>query len=129
MGSDAVKVLLVDDDADLRFMLRHLIEAATGHEVVGEAGDGLEAVEKVGTLYPDVVVMDVQMPNMDGIQATQQIKDRYPSIYVLGLTAFHDYPEAMLAVGAESCLIKTDATRELINILGRIGDERKRSPG
>ena len=117
------KVLLVDDDKDLRYMLRYLIESTTGFEVVGEAGNGQEAIDATDKLQPDLIIMDVAMPVMDGIEATKRIKDTYPRIHVLGLTAFSDYPEIMLGVGATRCLLKTDAYGSLTNVMERMKDE------
>lgn len=116
-------VLLVDDDKDLRYMLRYLIESTTNFEVVGEANNGEEAIEAAGRLQPDLVVMDVAMPVMDGIEATKRIKDTWPRIHVLGLTAFADYPEIMLGAGATKCLLKTEAYGSLTNVMERMKDE------
>ncbi len=115
--------MLVDDDKDLRYMLRYLIESTTSFEVVGEAGDGEEAIEMTDRLQPDLVVMDVQMPKMDGVTATKRIKDTWPRVHVLGLTAFSDYPEIMLGAGATKCLLKTDTYGSLTQVMERMKDE------
>jgi DNA-binding NarL/FixJ family response regulator len=116
-------LLLVDDDPDLRAMLRYLIQSTTSFEIVAEAGDGLEAIAMAEKHRPDVVVMDVQMPNLDGIEATRRIKDSWPGVTVLGLTAFGDYPELMLAAGAARCLLKTDTYGSLSQVLNRLQDD------
>lgn len=104
-------------------MLRYLIESTTSFEVVGEAADGEEAIALTDRLQPDLVVMDVQMPKMDGVEATKRIKDVWPRVHVLGLTAFSDYPEIMLGAGASKCLLKTDAYGSLTQMMERMKDE------
>ena len=83
-----IKVLLVDDHAVVRRGLRGFFELLDDIEVVGEAEDGQRAVELVGELEPDVVLMDLLMPVMDGIAATAEIKARYPDVEVVALTSF-----------------------------------------
>jgi DNA-binding NarL/FixJ family response regulator len=104
-------------------MLKFLIQSTTGFEVVGEAADGNEAIDQVRKLDPDLVIMDAAMPNMDGVEATKRIRDMQPRIYILGLTAFSDYPEMMLGAGANKCLLKTEAYGNLTNILAQLKDE------
>ena len=116
-------VLLVDDDKDLRYMLRYLIESTTSFEVVGEAGNGEEAIDQTRKLQPDLIIMDVAMPVMDGVEATKRIKEMWPRTYVLGLTAFSDYPEVMLGSGASKCLLKTEAYGSLTNVMEKLKDE------
>ncbi|MGH2748950.1 MAG: response regulator [Actinomycetota bacterium] len=103
-------VLLVDDQKEIRYLLRLKLRAEPDLEVVGEAVNGEEAVRLAEELRPDVVVMDIMMPVMDGIEATRTIKQRLPAVAVLGYSASDD-PEkrsAMLAAGAYSCLVKTE---------------------
>lgn len=116
-------VLIADDDKDLRYMLKYLIESTTNFVVVAEAGNGEEAVAECEKHQPDLVIMDVQMPVMDGIEATRRIKDRWPRMFVLGLTAFTDYPEIMLGAGADKCLLKTESYGSLTHVMERIRDE------
>ena len=105
-----------------------MLNAAKGFEVVGFAGDGLEAVERAGELLPDVVLMDAQMPNMDGVEATIQIKQTLPGVGILVLSVFADYLEASIAAGAEGYLMKDCEPEELFSELRRIaaiaGDNR-----
>ncbi len=89
-----IRILIVDDSAAMRDALASLLDAAKGFEVVGFAGDGLEAVERAGELLPDVVIMDAQMPNMDGAEATRQVKLTLPGVGVLSLSVFTDCLEA-----------------------------------
>ncbi len=112
----AVRVLLVDDDDLMRAGLRAVLSSDETVEVVGEATDGLEAVERVGALAPDVVLMDVRMPRLDGISATQQILSTDPSVKVLVLTTFEedDYIFGSLSAGASGFLLKRTSPEDLI---------------
>lgn len=111
-----VRVLIVDDADPIRLLLRGLLSTAAGVEVVGEAGDGAEAVELARRLRPDVVLMDVTMPVMDGIEATAAIVDELPDVRVLGLSisADNETAEAMVAAGAADYLTKGGAAQDLI---------------
>jgi len=102
-----VRVLLVDDYGLVRAGLRAVLD--TPHiEVVGEASTGKEAIERVRELSPDIVLMDVQMPDMDGLAATEAIKAEFPSVAVVILTSFDDvaYLERAIRAGASGYLIK-----------------------
>jgi DNA-binding NarL/FixJ family response regulator len=103
-----IKVLLVDDHAVVRRGLHGFFELLDDIEVVGEAEDGLRAVELVGELEPDVVLMDLLMPVMDGIAATAEIKARYPDVEVVALTSFieEERVTAALEAGATGYLLK-----------------------
>ncbi len=115
-----IRILIVDDSAAIRDALSRLLNAANGFEVVGIAGDGLEAVERAGELLPDVVIMDAQMPNMDGVEATIHIKQTLPGVGILVLSVFTDYLEASIAAGAEGYLMKDCEPEELFSELRRI---------
>ena len=123
-----IRILIVDDSAAIRDALSSLLNAAKGFEVVGLAGDGLEAVERAGELLPDVVLMDAQMPNMDGVEATRHIKQTLPNLGILVLSVFADYLEASIDAGAEGYLMKDCEPEELFSELRRIaaiaGDNR-----
>src|SRR5205085_7766810 len=82
------RLLIVDDHALYRRGLRSMFELEPDFEVVGEASDGFEAIEKVDALHPDVVLMDINMPGMDGMQATRKLADAYPGILIITLTMF-----------------------------------------
>jgi DNA-binding NarL/FixJ family response regulator len=116
-GTGKIRVLLADDHVVLRQGTRHLLEREPDLEVVGEAGDGEEAVRLTTQLKPDVVIMDVAMPNLSGIEATKQIKARMSSIAVLILTGY-DYDEyifSLLEAGAAGYLLKDVSGDELID--------------
>lgn len=114
-GKDKIKVLLVDDHPVVREGLRMVLEAAPDIEVVGEAGDGLEAVEKANQQQPHVVLMDVRMPKLDGIEATRRIKGQLPTTSVILLTVYDDdaYVVDAIKAGAGGYLLK-DASKDLI---------------
>jgi DNA-binding NarL/FixJ family response regulator len=111
-----IRVLLVDDQELLRSGFRMVLDAHEGIDVVGEAGDGEAAVAQVATLRPDVVVMDVRMPGMDGIAATALITAQYPASRVLILTTFDldEYAFAGLRAGASGFLLKDVPPGELV---------------
>jgi len=110
-----VHVLLVDDHAMVRQGLRAILESYPDLHVIGEAVDGREAVHAVRTLRPDVVIMDVNMPVMDGIEATTQIRCECPEIMVVGLSinASVENREAMIRAGAIDLLTKEAAVEQL----------------
>jgi DNA-binding NarL/FixJ family response regulator len=106
--SMAIRLLLVDDDAGFRKTLRHLLERRTDVEVLGEAGNGEEAVRLSDDLRPDAVLMDLAMPRMNGLEATRRLKARRPDLAVIILTV-HDedvYRRTALAAGATAFLQK-----------------------
>ena len=84
-------------------------------EVVGTASNGLEAVEKAQELLPDVVIMDGQMPHMDGVEATRRIKQSTPTVGILFLSVFTDYLEASIDAGADDYLAKDAELEELLS--------------
>jgi CheY-like chemotaxis protein/two-component sensor histidine kinase len=110
-----IRVLLVDDHAMVRQGLRSMLETYADVEVAGEAGNGLEAVRTVEVLRPSVVVMDINMPLMNGIEATKQIKARFPDTIVIGLSvnASGDNQAAMRAAGAAQLITKEAAVEQL----------------
>lgn len=114
-----MKVLLVDDHKIIRDGLRAVLEARPDIEVVGEAADGHEALVLARTLRPEVVVMDVSMPGLNGIDATAHLASEHPGIKVLGLSMNSDrrYVLAMLSAGASGYLLKDAAADELIRAI------------
>lgn len=111
-----ISVLLVDDQPLLRMGFRMVLEAQPDVTVAGEAGDGAEAIELTARLAPDVVLMDVRMPGMDGLEATERISVRHPASRVLILTTFDldEYAFAALRAGAAGFLLKNVLPAELI---------------
>ncbi len=109
-------VLLVDDQALLRMGFRLVLEGEPDLEVVGEASDGRTALQQVAALRPDVVLMDVRMPGMNGIEATERVVAEHPGTRVLILTTFDldEYAFAALRVGASGFLLKDAKPAELV---------------
>ena len=103
-----IRVLIVDDHAVVRRGLRGFFELLDDIEIVGEAEDGRQAVDLAGSLAPDVVLMDLLMPVMDGIAATAEIKERFPDVEVVALTSFieEERVTAALEAGATGYLLK-----------------------
>ena len=119
MTMKTIKVLLVDDHTILRDGIKSLLETEDHIKVVGEAVNGEEALQKVEKLSPDVVLMDISMPKMNGIQATSQISEEYPDIKILILT-MHDeegYVQPIFQAGAAGYVVKRTATRELVSAI------------
>ncbi len=112
-----IKVLIADDQAILADGIRSVLASSEEIEVVGTAHDGFEAVEAVETASPDVVLMDIRMPNMNGVIATKEIKHRHPEVKVLVLTTFDDSEYILNAInyGASGYLLKDVSAAALID--------------
>ena len=117
-----IRVLVVDDQALVRAGFRMILEAEADLDVVGEAGDGLEAVEAVRRLRPDVVLMDVRMPRMDGVEATARIAgceapEPVPRVIILTTFDLDDYVYAALRNGASGFLLKDTPPEDLVRAI------------
>ena len=119
MGSDKIRVIIADDHKFVRESTRELLQREKDMEVVGEAGDGEETVKLVKELKPDVAIVDIAMPVLNGIEATKQIKTFSPSTAVLILTAYEydQYVFALLEAGAAGYLLKDVTPEDLIEAI------------
>jgi two-component system response regulator NreC len=110
------RILLADDHALLRAGVRALLEQQDDLDIVGEAVDGREAMDKVAEVHPDVIVMDIAMPGMGGTEATKRIKSRFPDVHILALTALEDerYFFEIVRAGASGFLVKGALPDELL---------------
>lgn len=116
------RVLIADDHEVVRKGLRTLLEEQPGWQVAGEASDGREAVEKAKALKPDVTVLDISMPTLNGLEATRQMIKNNPQSRVLVLTMHESDPliREVLGAGARGYLLKSDAGRDLVNAVDAI---------
>jgi DNA-binding NarL/FixJ family response regulator len=120
-----IRVLVVDDHAILRDGIRSILESQEDIIVVGEANNGEEALEFVGKLIPDIVLMDISMPKTNGLEATRLIKERFPQVKVLILTQ-HDnreYISPALGAGASGYVLKRSGRREMLNALRQVYEQ------
>jgi DNA-binding NarL/FixJ family response regulator len=127
-----VKILIADDHAIMRDGLRAILAREPDLEVVGQAVDGREAVEKALSLAPDIVLMDITMPGLNGLEATRRIRDARASVRVIGLSMHADpsYVRAMFAAGADAYLLKNSASEELLLAVRAVAERRSYvSPG
>lgn len=113
--SKPTKIMVVEDNPRARSALSAYISLQTGIRITAEASNGLEAINKIKSCPPDVVLMDVQMPIMDGIEATKIIKKRWPGVKVIALTMYQNYKFQALSAGADAFLVKGCSVKELIS--------------
>lgn len=127
MSTKKIKVLLVDDHHVVRNGIRVLLEGLEDIEVVGEAGDGLEALEKVKVLNPDIVMVDISMPGMNGIQTTEALQKQYKTIRVLVLSMHdnEDYILKSIEAGAYGYLLKDTTKDEMLKAIRTVSGGEK----
>jgi two-component system response regulator NreC len=118
-----IRVLIADDHTIVRSGVHLLLESEADIEVVGEALNGLEALAQAENLQPDVILMDISMPEMDGLEATRQVKARWPAINVLMLTMHRsdEYFFEALKAGSSGYVLKAADTDELVNAVRVVG--------
>ncbi|MBL8163153.1 MAG: response regulator transcription factor [Anaerolineae bacterium] len=115
------RLVLVEDHVLVRQSIRAFLEGA-GFEVIGEASTGTEAVQMVMNLQPDLVIMDIHLPELSGIEAARQIRQRSPSVRVIALTAYNEkaYQRALFEAGADGFVLKTAEFSELLNVIQKV---------
>ncbi len=116
---DPIRILVVDDHAVLREGICALLVQHSDMQVVGEASNGVEALEQAASLKPDVILMDITMPRMDGLEATRQIRERWPDTRILVLTQHEnkEYVMPLLQAGAAGYILKKAGGAELVNAI------------
>lgn len=114
-----MRILIADDEPLMRRAIRGLLARKENWEICGEASDGLEAIERTEQLRPDVVVMDLFMPRLNGLDATRSIRQSFPGVKVLILTLddFPDLKRLTRDAGALACVLKAESSRHLIPVI------------
>jgi DNA-binding NarL/FixJ family response regulator len=127
--SRSIRLLLAEDHASMRAAIRGVLADNIDLHVVGEAVDGAEAMSLAEDLLPDVVVMDINMPRINGIDAARHIKTHFPHIALLGLSVnANEYRDAMLKIGASAVIQKERMVEDLQDAIRAAVQEVKRSP-
>ncbi len=121
-----VRILLADDHQLVREGLRHIVEGDLGMAIVGQAESGRATFELAKSLRPDIIIMDISMPDLNGIEATRRIKEELPEVHVIALSMHSDrrYVSEMLAAGALGYLLKHSAVDELERAIRTVLDEK-----
>jgi two-component system response regulator DegU len=114
-GKNSIKILLCDDNDNFRQLLMQYVQSLPGVEIVGEAVDGVDVIEKTALLNPDLVLMDLSMPNQSGLDATKTIKERWPEKAVIILTLYEDnvYKELADEFNADGFIAKSSIKTQL----------------
>jgi DNA-binding NarL/FixJ family response regulator len=123
-SAESTRVLVADDHSLFRYGLKAMLANAEGFEVVGEAATGEEVVEKVAQTRPDIILMDIQMPGMNGIEATRRVLERNPSIGVVVVTMFEDDDSVFAAMraGARGYVLKGADAEEVLKVVGAVAE-------
>ena len=121
---ETIRILLVEDHQIVQEGLRRMLEMETDIQVVGEAGNGEEALACIDECEPDIVITDVKMPGIDGIELTRRLRQQYPQCQVMVLTFYDQFFNEALAAGAASYLVKDLRREELVHSIRTVRDGR-----
>jgi len=121
---DTIRILVVDDHQVVREGLRHMLELEADMEVVGEANGAKEALTQVESLSPEVILMDIKMPGVDGIELTRQLKEKQPFCNVIMLTLYDEYLAEAIEAGAVGYLLKDVKREELVKAIRAVHQGR-----
>ncbi len=121
---DTIRILVVDDHQVVREGLRHMLELEADMKVVGEAGDAKETLTQVESLSPEIILMDIKMPGVDGIELTRQIKEKQPSGNIIMLTLYDEYLTEAIEAGAVGYLLKDVKREELVRAIRAVHQGR-----
>ena len=121
---DVIRIFLVDDHQIAREGLRRMLELEPDLRVVGEVGDAKEALTQVEALSPDVILMDIKMPGVDGIELTRQVKEKHPSCNIIMLTLYDEYLTQAIGAGAAGYLLKDIKREELLKAIRAVHEGR-----
>lgn len=123
---EITRVLLADDHPRVRAGIRNLLEKASDIEVIGEAGDGEEALKLAEDLSPDVLLLDMEMPQMSGVEVARKLRDQGSPVRIVVLSAYHDrqYIKAMLSTGASGYLTKDEAPEKIVRAVRSAAHEQ-----
>jgi DNA-binding NarL/FixJ family response regulator len=127
VATDSFRVLVIDDQAAIRDSLRAFLQVGSRWRVCGEAADGAEGVRAATRLEPDLIIMDIAMPCMDGIQATREIRKALPATPILMLS-FHDSPHMVTAsfrAGATGYVLKANLARDLLRAVETVARRQR----
>ena len=121
-AKESIRVLLVDDHQVVRDGLQHMLEQEDDLEVIGQGADSEETFRQIEKLRPDVILMDIKMPGIDGIELTRQVKRKFPGCNIIMLTLFDQYFNQAMEAGASGYLLKDIKSKELANAIRQVNN-------
>jgi DNA-binding NarL/FixJ family response regulator len=120
-----LNILLIDSHEDIINGLRGMLSQSPDFTIVGDAADGIEALEKISSLSPNIVITNIKMPGMDGLELTHVIKTKWPEIKVIILTLYDQYTQRARDIGADAYLLKDIKSTELISTIMNVMKGKK----